>query len=461
MPFDVEEFWDDLLAFIEERRVIPVVGPELLTIQEEGRAVPLYRAAADRLLKRYGALPLPQEHDGLNDAVSALAAGGRRVRDLYRPVHDILQQLLADQTEILTPLRELAAISHFDLFVTTTPDDLLARALNLTRFDGVMQTDEIEYAPKLPTERRRDMPESPSSKYTGVFYLFGKADVAPFYAIHDEDALEFAYMLQAGSGPERVFSQMRSRNLLLIGCRFGGWLSRFFIRLSNTDRLSSDQRTKKEYLVGSETSRDQEFVVFLERFSQDSRCYSVEPAAFVSELHRRWSDRNPALEQPPGTDGGEGASSGGGTIFISYAKEDIGAARALLAELQQISGDVAWFDKSVLKPGDQWERAILAGIQKCGLFLPLLSAETERRSEGYFRLEWTEAAERSKRIEGRKFIVPVVIDPDYSGDMGRYRLLPDRFKTYQYSHAPRGQMSEALREEIRLQVRELRRGRTP
>jgi hypothetical protein len=151
---------------------------------------------------------------------------------------------------------------------------------------------------------------------------------------------------------------------------------------------------------------------FVVQLSQDSRCYSVEPAAFVSELHRRWSDRNPTLDQPRGTNGGESVS-GGGTIFISYASEDIGAARALYAELQKISGDVAWFDKSVLKPGDQWERAILAGIQKCGLFLPLLSAETEQRSEGYFRLEWTEAAERSKRIEGRKFIVPVVIDPDY------------------------------------------------
>ena len=26
---DPEEFWDDLLAFIEEGRVVPVIGPEL------------------------------------------------------------------------------------------------------------------------------------------------------------------------------------------------------------------------------------------------------------------------------------------------------------------------------------------------------------------------------------------------------------------------------------------------
>ena len=102
-------------------------------------------------------------------------------------------------------------------------------------------------------------------------------------------------MLQAGSGPERMFSQMRSRNLLLIGCRFGGWLSRFFIRLSNTDRLSSDQRTKKEYLVGSETSRDQEFVVLPGALQPGFALLSSRaPRRSSSELHRRWSERNPA-----------------------------------------------------------------------------------------------------------------------------------------------------------------------
>ncbi len=120
-PFDGEEFWDDLLAFIEQGRVIPVVGAELLAIQEDSCRVPLYRAAADRLLRKYGIDPLPREQYGLHEAVSRLAAAGRRVKDLYRPVYDILQTLVSEQDEVLQPLRELASISHFDLFVSTTP----------------------------------------------------------------------------------------------------------------------------------------------------------------------------------------------------------------------------------------------------------------------------------------------------------------------------------------------------
>ncbi|MEO8659442.1 MAG: toll/interleukin-1 receptor domain-containing protein [Bryobacteraceae bacterium] len=457
-PFEAEEFWDDLLAFIEEGRVIPVVGSELLMIQEEGSpAVPLYRAVADRLLGQYKLSPLPQEHYGIYEAVSAVAAQPRvRMKDLYRQIHDILKRQIAEKPPDMQPLRDLASIQHFNLFATTTPDDLLARALSGVR--GV-PVDEILYAPLLPTDRRRDIPEAASSRYTAVFYLFGKADVGPFYAIHDEDSLEFPYTLQAGNGPERMFSQMRSRSLLLVGCTFADWLSRFFIRLSNPDRLFSDQRTKKEYLVGEETARGGDLTLFLERFSQDSRCFPTQPAAFTAELYRRWRERNPASEPGPEVQPEE-ISSAGGTIFISYSSGDLGAAKLLFDDLQKMGGDVAWFDKSALKPGDNWERHILGAIQKCSLFLPLLSSNTEQRTDGYFRLEWDEAAERARKIAGRKFLFPIVIDNDYGGDMSRYALLPERFKSVQYSHAPGGQMGDALRDEIKDQLRALRRSRT-
>jgi hypothetical protein len=465
--FDVEEFWEDLLAFIEEGRVLPVVGAALLTVQDGGSPIRLYRAVAERLLAKYGlscsSLPgggaLRTGHE-LNDAVCALAIAGRRVRDLYRPINDILQKVLAEQKDVLSPLRDLASIRHFDLFATTTPDNLLAQALDAARFNGTKQTAEIEYAPKLPTDRRRDIPEVPSSKYTAVFYLFGKADPSPFYAIHDEDALEFSYTMQTGNGPERMFSQLRSRNLLLIGCTLPDWLSRFFLRLSNSERLFSDQRTKKEFFAGDEAAIDHSFTVFLEQFSQDSRWYSVDARSFAAELARRWQERNPISEMPAESssvqDGPAGAP--GGAIFISYASDDLGAARHVFEDLQEIGGDVAWFDKSDLKPGDDWDARLRSAVQRCSLFLPLLSANTERRTDGYFRLEWHEAAERSKRIQGRKFIFPTVIEPQCGG-IGEYALVPDAFKAFQYVHAPAGRLSDGFKLALRDELRTLRRAR--
>ena len=113
-PSRTEEFWEDLLAFIEEGRVIPVVGAELLTVAVDGQPKPLYRVVAERLLKKYGFSAAPdaatadpgspspshrvllRQHHELNDAVCALAAAGRRIQDLYRPVNDALRAVLSE-----------------------------------------------------------------------------------------------------------------------------------------------------------------------------------------------------------------------------------------------------------------------------------------------------------------------------------------------------------------------------
>jgi hypothetical protein len=144
------------------------------------------------------------------------------------------------------------------------------------------------------------------------------------------------------------------------------------------------------------------------------------------------------------------------TFFISYSRTDLAAARQLFDGLQGIGADVAWFDKSKLKPGDDWEQKIRNAINGCYLFLPLISANTETRKEGFFREEWTLASERVRRIEGRKFIVPVVVDRDYDGNASRFQLVPERFLTTHFGHAPEGNLSDELRSELTRLIRERR-----
>jgi hypothetical protein len=458
---DTEEFWEDLLLYVRHKRVIPVIGAELLTIEDNGRQVPLYRAVAERLLQKYkidtkssdGGETLRPGHE-LNDAVCILAAAGKRIEDLYRRVDEILGTLLSTQ-KIPKSLREIASIRDFDLFVTTTPDNLMLKALNDVRFGGADLAHEIEYAPNLPGDRAHDIPEILPLNYAAVFYLFGKADVNPVYAIHDEDALEFPYMLQM-KHPERMFAALQGHSLLLLGCTFHDWLSRFFIRLTNSERLSVDPRAKKEFLVGQDTAGDQSLTAFLKRFSHDSQCYAGDACGFVAELHRRWSSGSQqALHTFPQPSQQSASDTVPliGSIFISYAHEDIAAARTLSTSLTAIGSAVAWFDKTDLKPGDLWDDRITGAIDRCRLFLPLLSNTTEQRDEGYFVREWKRAAERYKGILGRKFILPIVIDPDYDGDMTRYQLVPPVFKDFQYNHAPSGYMSDSLREELTKQLR--------
>ena len=97
-------------------------------------------------------------------------------------------------------------------------------------------------------------------------------------------------------------------------------------------------------------------------------------------------------------------------VFLSYAREDTAAARRIADALRGFGLEV-WFDQSELRGGDAWDQKIRQQIKDCALFLPLISANTQERGEGYFRLEWKLAAERTHLMaEGVPFLAPIVVD---------------------------------------------------
>ncbi len=99
-----------------------------------------------------------------------------------------------------------------------------------------------------------------------------------------------------------------------------------------------------------------------------------------------------------------------GAVFISYAREDSEPARHI-AEALRAFGVEVWFDASELRGGDAWDAKIKKQIRECMLFIPIISANTQAREEGYFRREWKLAVDRTHDMaENRAFLVPVLID---------------------------------------------------
>jgi TolB-like protein/tetratricopeptide (TPR) repeat protein len=97
-------------------------------------------------------------------------------------------------------------------------------------------------------------------------------------------------------------------------------------------------------------------------------------------------------------------------VFISYASQDAGAAARICSALRQAGVEV-WFDQSELRGGDVWDQRIRREIRDCTLFMPVISANTASRHEGYFRLEWDLADQRTHMMaRDRAFIVPVCLD---------------------------------------------------
>jgi TolB-like protein/Flp pilus assembly protein TadD len=137
--------------------------------------------------------------------------------------------------------------------------------------------------------------------------------------------------------------------------------------------------------------------------------------------------------------------AGSRAVFLSYAHEDAAAARRL-AEALRAAGLEVWFDESELRGGDTWDAKIKRQIRDCALFVPLVSQHTQRRREGYFRLEWHLAEERSRLIaRGTPFLVPVAAD-----DVGeREALVPEVFLSLQWTRIGTADSLSAFCERVR------------
>src|ERR1700730_6612156 len=97
-------------------------------------------------------------------------------------------------------------------------------------------------------------------------------------------------------------------------------------------------------------------------------------------------------------------------VFLSYASQDAEASQRI-CEALRAAGIEVFLDQSELRGGDVWDQKIRREIHDCALFIPVISANTASRHEGYFRLEWDLADQRTHMIaRDRAFIVPVCLD---------------------------------------------------
>jgi hypothetical protein len=431
-----DDAWDDLLNFIEERRVVPITGPELLRVETETGPRLLYEWLAERLAGKLGVdteqLPKPCT---LNDIVCWFLSSRGRREEAYTRLRSILRD--ANFAPPLA-LRQLAQITDFDLYVTTTFDPLLEQAINGERFQGAQSAEVVAYAPNrvadLPAERDR-------LQRPVVYHLLGRVSASPTYVISDEDTLEFICALQSEHlTPEKLFHELEHNHLLFIGSNFTNWLARLFLRMAKRRRLS-DPRDVGEVLADSHSENDGRLMAFLQQVSVRTRIYGG-AEKFVDELHRRWTARRgtgvvvplgtaPQRFLPPEREMPDNA------VFISYTRDDLPAVQRLKAGLDAV-GVKTWFDMERLEGGDDYDRKIQKNIGRCAYFVPVVSAATQRRLEGYFRREWSYAMDRTRNMADEAvFILPVCIDDTD----GASASVPEKFKSVQFTRLPGGEVS--------------------
>jgi TolB-like protein/tetratricopeptide (TPR) repeat protein len=132
-------------------------------------------------------------------------------------------------------------------------------------------------------------------------------------------------------------------------------------------------------------------------------------------------------------------------VFLSYASQDAEAAQRI-CEALRAAGIEVFLDQSELRGGDAWDQKIRREIHECALFIPVISANTASRHEGYFRLEWDLADQRTHMIaRSRVFVVPVCLDAttEVAADV------PESFKRAQWTRLPGGDTPPAFVERIK------------
>ena len=132
-------------------------------------------------------------------------------------------------------------------------------------------------------------------------------------------------------------------------------------------------------------------------------------------------------------------------VFISYASEDADAAIRICTALRAADVEV-WFDQSELRGGEAWDASIRRQVKSCRLFLPVISANTQAREEGYFRREWNLAVSRTLDMaHDAAFVLPVVIDSTRDTEA----RVPEKFREVQWTRAPAGETPAAFVERVR------------
>jgi hypothetical protein len=440
---DTSRFWEQVLQVVDEGRVIPVLGPDLLVLGQ-GPHSSLYPLLAERLAEY---LELPNSGSAAEESLNAVAcrylALGNDPQDIYSALKATMP--VDDELPIPEPLLKLAEIRSIRTFVTITFDSLLERALNQVRFGGQPKTRVLVYAPN----RTEDLaPDFASTDRPVVFHLFGKLSAVPDYAVTEEDTLEFIHCLQNETKrPQRLFDELNHAHLFIVGCSITEWLARFFLRISRRERLLL-ARGKTDIVADSRAREDAGLVSFLQQFKTGTKIFPGGGAVeFVNELHERWKARhpNPEIGKTPIAPEAGAPRMEDGAVFLSYASEDAVEAQCVRDALERAGVDV-WFDKADLDAGDDYELKIKRHIEKCSLFVPVISRHCLTPSRRFFRIEWNHAQRVALQVPpSMQFILPVTVD-DISPEE---TFLPETWSRLHWHRVHDGQPSAEFVDTVR------------
>jgi hypothetical protein len=433
--------WEELLERIKNRTIIPVIGQGLYWIEKKGLSsgVLLYDFLAKKIAKEAGyKIPSGINHKFSKAAFQFLEAFRKEVS--YYKANRMLNQYLIDtlgkvKLSPYNSLWKLSRIKAFNLFINTTYDNILINTLKDVRNYSCHV---LNYAlnDKKPNQLKEELfDELEDHKCTLVYNLYGNLRGTVDSAFTEKDILEtiVSFQKNIGSNPyNRLSQELERKSLLFMGCGYDDWLFRFFIRiLSNQpfeipspDVKDINWKFVNDIFANNKKPQSCELYQFLKCY--DSKVfYFGSGKGFVDNLFEKLGEHYPDEIIP--------VSEFPETVFISFNGKNRSVAFELESQLRN-DGIKAWVDMKKFKPGDKIDNTIINGINKCPVFVPLISKESEELlhdgEQKYHFQEWNWVLLFNETAEKQKTIIPVIIDDT--------NWMYGKFKDFLYVRIPGG-----------------------
>lgn len=417
--------WDELLEFISEKQLTPVVGKEMYKFKENDLLLPFDDYLSKSLLESNKVTDQPSLT--LTKAVSYLVSEKKiKSMDVTRKLKSMVKEI-SFEFPLLT---EFLSISELNYFINTAVyNNVLEHSLAQIRAQNVTS---INFSINEPFS---DCDDLEKLKEPFVFNVFGSLLNTVDAALSEEDMLEYTgYFKEKMNNAANLINALRNHNLLFIGCAFPDWMIRFVLRLLSNEPMH-DWGSKRTIIVVNDSSdlRERQYE-FLRNY--DVVTYEGNTSDFVQELSSQWKLKNPSATKNK-------------KIFLSYTTKDREAVETLKKALEGISNVTCWYDNREITPGDDFKTEIAKNIKSADLFIPLISSNSLMHKDGYVQLEWFTAdnVNTFRKIDGNtdKYLMPVVIDDTNPYDTN----VPKYFSELSIGKVPQGNPGQEFINQVR------------
>lgn len=410
-PFKTDADWSWLISLLNSKRVIPVIGPELLRIKIKqngiSKEVNLYDYAVKQLANE-----LEVYYSENMSFVEIFDLCCKKYREQTEIRFKEIIEDLTDKCEAPEVLQKLVAMKCFPGFIVTTPDSFLKKAL-LKVFasnDDEAWLDDWELFAGEKEFKGRDLSDisahtnSLSADYPFIFHIFGMLNShSDFYAITENDMLMFARAWNHNE-PANLKKYLQGREedqrkvILLLGCNYENWYARLF--LFNLSAAPTCATLYKDCgIVADNISRnDSALGMFLARDNYGKVFYNGDAEDFINIMAEKYQQKQ---QQEPEW------RRVSGVVVIAADNTDSEIATALREQLKSVDFSTKLIRESEMQNPQRMEM-ILANA---AVFIPVISANSTSLSN-IIKIGYEENLRRKNSLNKDYFMMPLLASPN-------------------------------------------------